>query len=57
MPRTLDLNNARDSWIEINRLTADIKYSDKAVGQVDWKRAARKSPLSYAVDKQWAGRH
>ena len=48
MPRVLDLNNGRDSWIAVNDLTANVEFSDQAVGPVDWAREARKRGNVYA---------
>ena len=48
MPRVLDLNYGRDSWIAVNDLTANVEFSDQAVGPVDWAREARKRGNVYA---------
>lgn len=51
MPRLLDLNNARDSWLPVNTLTADLEFNEEAAGQVNWRRQSSRDPRAYSVLK------
>ena len=48
MPRLLDLNNSRDSWLPVNKLTAELGFNGEVSGQVDWKQRCARDPRAYS---------